>query len=353
MDVAIYGAQAIAFSTYKAIKEIYKEYNVCCFIVTSTDNNPTELDDIPVYSLSELLQMNFNKNNAKVIIATPESVICEIKENLEQNGFTNIECIDSEKFAFLQEQYYEKTAFCNVLSSYSYGDTKAELEIYMTKFWKDKELISKTILPQYFVPVQAGAANTDVRVCDILDNEGDNISAKNGDYSELTVLYWAWKHMMNGEKYYGLAHYRRYLMVNEEDLNRLISNDIDVVLPYPMIYEPDIEVHHKRYLSDEEWNAVLQALDELYPEYAKGCSDILKQQYFYNYNIIIAKKEVMSDYCNWLFKILFRVEKLVNSDGKRMHNRYIGYIGENLTTLYFIYNRNKLKLAHTGCKFLK
>ena len=84
MDVAIYGAQAIAFSTYKAIKEIYKEYNMCCFIVTSIDNNPTELDGIPVYSLSELIRMKFNKNNMKVVIATPESVISEIKDYLEQ-----------------------------------------------------------------------------------------------------------------------------------------------------------------------------------------------------------------------------------------------------------------------------
>lgn len=353
MDVAIYGAQAIAFSTYKAIKEIYMEYNVCCFIVTSIDNNPTELDGIPVYSLSELIRMKFNKNNMKVVIATPESVISEIKDNLEQKGFTNIESIDSEKFAYLQEQYYKKTAFCDVLSSYPYGETKAELEIYMTKFWKDKELISKMLLPQYFVPVQAGAANTDVRVCDILDNEGDNISARNGDYSELTVLYWAWKHMMRGKKYYGLAHYRRYLMLDEKDLYRLENNDIDVVLPYLMIYEPDIQVHHKRYLSEEEWMALLQALEELYPNYAEAYKDILKKPYFYNYNIILAKRNVMDDYCNWLFSILFRVEKIVNSNGNRKPNRYIGYIGENLTTLYFIYNQKRLKIAHTGCKFLK
>ena len=77
------------------------------------------------------------------------------------------------------------------------------------------------LLPQYFVSVQAGAANTDVRVCDILDNEGDNISARNGDYSELTVLYWFWKNMMKKSQYYGLSHYRRYLILEVRDLYRL------------------------------------------------------------------------------------------------------------------------------------
>ena len=62
--------------------------------------------------------------------------------------------------------------------------------------------------------------------------------------------------MMKKSQYYGLAHYRRYLILEERDLYRLENNGIDAILPYPMIYEPDIEVHHKRYLSEEEWKAV-------------------------------------------------------------------------------------------------
>lgn len=45
------------------------------------------------------------------------------------------------------------------------------------------------------------------------DNTGDNISAKNPHYCELTALYWAWKNLQ--ADYTGLVHYRRYFTNKE------------------------------------------------------------------------------------------------------------------------------------------
>ena len=135
-------------------------------------------------------------------------------------------------------------------------------------------------------------------------------------------------------------------------LRRLQGNNIDVILPYPMPYEPNIEAHHERYLSKEEWNAVLLALEELEPEYAEAFTEVLRQGYLYNYNIIIAKGNVLVDYCEWLFPILLRIEEINNPKGTKAANRFIGYIGETLETLYFMSNKQGLKIAHVGCKFL-
>lgn len=184
----------------------------------------------------------------------------------------------------------------------------------------------------------------------------DNLVDKSlyGDYSELTGLYWIWKNRIKQQdgKYYGLAHYRRFLELSEDDQRRLTANNIDAVLPYPMPYEPNIEAHHLRYLTDQEWNGVLQALKELEPEYAKAFPDILSQSYLYNYNIVLAKGKVLDDYCRWLFPLLFRIEEINNPNGDKEPNRYIGYVGETLETLYFMYNKDKLRIAHTGCRFL-
>ena len=146
--------------------------------------------------------------------------------------------------------------------------------------------------------------------------------------------------------------------MTEDDVLRLVDNGVDVVLPYPMPYEPDIEEHHKRYLKEADWKAVRRAVQELQPEYAKAFEGILKQKYFYNYNIILARKEVLKEYCDWLFPILERVEELSIPKGAERSDRYIGYIAETLETLYFMYHaadkpeENRLNIMHSGCKFL-
>ena len=120
----------------------------------------------------------------------------------------------------------------------------------------------------------------------------------------------------------------------------------------PMPYEPDVEEHHKQYLKQSDWEAVLRAVQELHPAYAASFPAVLKQRYFYNYNIVIARKKVLADYCGWLFPILERVEELTIPKGENRSDRYIGYIGESLETLYFMVNRDDLKIVHAGCQFL-
>ena len=152
--------------------------------------------------------------------------------------------------------------------------------------------------------------------------------------------------------YYGFGQYRRMLDFTSDDLLRLIDNDVDAVLPYPMPYEPNIHAHHERYIKEDDWEALLAALREFQPEYSDYFPQVLEQQYLYNYNVILAKKSVLRDYCSWLFPILFRTEELTG--GKNRSERYIGYMAETLETLYFYYNSErfggKLNVVHTLCR---
>lgn len=66
----------------------------------------------------------------------------------------------------------------------------------------------------------------------------------------------------------------------------------------------------------------------------------------------MAKKTVLADYCSWLFLVLERVEEFSVPKGAERADRYIGYMGEVLETLYFIYHKKDFHIVHTGCKFL-
>ena len=76
------------------------------------------------------------------------------------------------------------------------------------------------------VPIQVGAALAGERFAGFLqDDAGENLSAKNRSYCELTAQYWAWKNQT--ADYYGFFHYRRYLYP-----------DTRAVRPYRLAGEP-------------------------------------------------------------------------------------------------------------------
>ena len=339
--VAIYGAHMVAVSVYYAMKTLYPDCKVIAFIVSKQEGNPIEIDGIPVVALDE-----FSRRNDCILIAVPENYHAEITETLCKRELTNYICINSKMEAALMEKYYAKTGKFKTLVSMKNGGKRADISIYMTRFHKDHKVERSYAVSEWVHPIQAGAALTDVRVAALRDDEGDNISAKNVNYSELSAMYWIGKH--GDSDYLGLFHYRRILDVAEEDLYRIMENDIDVILPYPTIHYPNIYEHHKRYLKEQDWQAMLQALRECEPSYAKKLPAIFEGQYFYNYNMLIAKRKVFKDYCDWLFPILKRVEELSTPKGSERTDRYIGYLGENLTTLYFMVHKEDLKIAHTG-----
>lgn len=359
MRMVIFGAQGVALGIYKAISIVFSEVHVDCFLVTRIGNNASMIGSLPVRELDEYVSQftQTEKENTLVLIGTPEPVMEAIEESLDLVGLHNYVRINSARWGKLQELAFVKTGQFMPLSAYLPGCREPRVFVCKMVHEKDKSLTSTFDNPLYMKNLQVGAALSCKTISELRDDIGDSISEKNGNYSELTGLYWMWKNQINGlnidkADYYGLAHYRRFLELFNDDLARLLINDIDVVLPYPMPYEPDIEAHHLRYLSDIEWSSMLQALEELQPEYSEAFKDILKQGYLYNYNIIVAKALVLDEYCNWLFPILFRTEELANPDGNKQPNRYIGYISETLETLYFLYNKSKLKIAHTCCKFL-
>jgi hypothetical protein len=402
VPIVIFGAQGIALGAYRALKQVCPEKDIPCFVVSKRGMNAESLDGVPVVELEDYLKFICDasnegdgcsrqygskfgdgklKRNTEILIATPENVMPEIEELLDDAGLYNHTRLSSGKWAKLMCAANKKTREFLPLEAFPIGEKCADIEMFMAKFYKDKPLTGDYKIPDWITPIQVGAALTDVRVAEIIDSNGDNISSKNVNYSELTALYWVWKNKLetqNGrcsvrhsetdetvktmdaaaeqseEKcgYYGLVHYRRILEISEDDLHRLSENDVDAVLPYPMPYLPDIHAHHERYLTSTDWDALLTALNELQPEYAAKVPEIFGQQYLYNYNIMLAKKDVLRDYCRWLFPVLQRTEELSSPKGWERADRYIGYMGENLTTLYFMVNKDKLKIAHKGCRFL-
>lgn len=187
------------------------------------------------------------------------------------------------------------------------------------------------------------------------DNTGDNISKKNPFFCELTGLYWAWKNL--DVDYIGLVHYRRYFTLSKKrmkteeekfknvltskEVNELLK-DTNIILPKKRkYYIENLYDHYKHTMYIEPLDETRKILEEKYPEYIEEFDKLHKRTSAHMFNMFIMKKEILDQYCNWLFDILFELEK--RCDPKQydnFHARYLGRISELLLDVWI--NTNKL-----------
>ena len=161
-----------------------------------------------------------------------------------------------------------------------------------------------------YLPVQAGAS-LHAPLGYLPDNDGVNISEKNGFYCELTALYWAWKN--HRSENLGLVHYRRYFCepwafkkaASEETLLRVLQKT-PVVLPQKRRYW--IETGESQYVhahGSEGLEMLCAVMAEQAPEYLPAFRKSLKRRSGHRFNMFVMRRDVADAYCSWLFDLLF------------------------------------------------
>ena len=190
------------------------------------------------------------------------------------------------------------------------------------------------------------------------DNTGDNISLKNPYFCELTGLYWAWKNLNND--YIGLAHYRRHFtdkLFRSKNPSKNISNavskskvdkmfdSVDVILPKKRNYYIDnLYDHYKHTMYVEPLDETRRIIEEKYPEYLKEFDKLHKRTSAHMFNMFIMKKDILNGYCNWLFDILFELDKKIDdSKYDQFHARFYGRVSELLLDVYLNTNNIRYK----------
>ena len=207
-----------------------------------------------------------------------------------------------------------------------------------------------------YIPVQVGAKGKNKIEKYKQDNEGENISNKNPYYCELTGLYWAWKNL--NADYLGLVHYRRYfsncknIPKNEEEKFNIILSyneadkilkDTDVILPKKRnYYIENLYDHYKHTMYVEPLDETRNILEEKYPEYLEYFDKLYTRKSAHMFNMFIMKKDILNEYCSWLFDILFELEKRVDiSKYDAFHSRFYGRVSELLLDIWI--NKNDIK----------
>ena len=175
------------------------------------------------------------------------------------------------------------------------------------------------------------------------DDTGDNISAKNNFYCELTAQYWAWKNLKN-VSYIGLCHYRRYFQIEfkNENIEALFANKFDVILNKSDIKPTNVGHHLMECTTKEDFYIFLASIKIVSPEYYEAAINYLTQNIVIGYNMFVMPYECFCKFAEWQFSVLSEMEKLVRLSGYTLVKRIYGYFGEALLPIYYKANRMKI-----------
>ncbi len=222
-------------------------------------------------------------------------------------------------------------------------------------------------------PIQVGAIGKE-SLYNLRDDLGDNISAKNEKFCELTAMYWAWKNLPSHYDYVGFFHYRRYLSFrverlykrffpkikflsyflhkfNEENILKL-CNDYDILMIQKESFTSNYILNDSTlerfknfiqsffFYNKELQDIFLNILFKKYPQSKNYTNELLfgtsHRGYFYSKNMFIMKREYFNQYMNFLFDVLFELENELNllHNQHLPQNRRFGYIAELMINIF-------------------
>jgi hypothetical protein len=226
-----------------------------------------------------------------------------------------------------------------------------------------------------YEPIQVNS-NVNPSIYDgiIQDNTLNNISSKNNFFCELTATYWLWKNTKKND-FIGLCHYRRYFNFYPNQLslkpscqkkitkiellkNRIAKIDIDkqrvkiindlkthdIILPRPRKMKISISEDYISNHRESDWIKTKEIITCKYPEFEKSISKYLdNNNKFYQCNMMITTSQIWDNYHEWLFEILFDLEKNIVIPKDIFQRRIFGFISERLLNLYVLHHNLKIK----------
>ncbi len=190
------------------------------------------------------------------------------------------------------------------------------------------------------------------------DADGENISALNPFFCELTALYWAWKNLKN-VRHFGLYHYRRYLylgpsflnaprvpidepraamdaMASEESGQRALQwlSYADAIVPMPYRLGGAIAQEYVAHHDRAHWQLFVDVLMAQNPEYRRYRGFFDHSNRFTYCNMFIFGWERFEHYCSKLFPLMNEVFERAERPADKYQARYIGFLAERFMMFY-------------------
>lgn len=358
--IYIAGAHSRGITLGHYLTYLDSSIDIQAYLFDNEEKNPDNVNGIPVIKIDETSKLN---TEYPVYIGTRGVNHSHLIKLLTSCGMKKIIPVDMNldmklRNEFLKKYYEMNGCVFNKLDNMEPIDGKTfteekKIALYIVSSIFDKPLITSNRLNKHEKIIQVGTDISDEKMdADCFDNEGENISCRNSQFCELTGLFWIWKNAK--EDIVGLEHYRRHFILPDDWTNRMVTNEIDVILPVPLYVDPSIEGNYRARHAENNWDNMLEYLQENSVEEYITASRFFKDTSLYSpCNMFIMKREILNELCSWMFPILFAVADRGGILEDTYQNRYPGFISERLITYFFNSNRDKYKVVYADKNFLK
>ena len=180
------------------------------------------------------------------------------------------------------------------------------------------------------------------------DDTGENISRKNKSYCELTGMYWIWKNV--DCDIVGIVHYRRFFehdgeLLDQAYIEKLLCEDgYDVIIPVCSFSDyKDNRTHYAKAHFLRDYEIAREVILEKYPEYVDAFDLYGNTSISTLANMVITRKKIYDEYCQWLFDVLDEVENRTDvSDYSPYQARLYGYLSERLFQIWLLMHRYRI-----------
>lgn len=248
-------------------------------------------------------------------------------------------------------------------------NTPPDCRIYIV-YYKPGQILKNDDL---YAPLMSGNVFSKIKEPFLGDDLGENISAKNSYYSELTGIYWIWKNTKQDVT--GVCHYRRFYtlqpepwrykckrllyylvgirakrhgliytrnvelfvprILNQAQVSELLS-EYDAILPQARKLKYSVREHYHRYHDSRDLTIIETILTEKHPDYLEAFHAVLRGKRVYANNMFILKDVHYKKFMAWWFDMLSEFEKRTDLDKYTGYQkRIIGFVAERLLTVWF------------------
>ena len=130
----------------------------------------------------------------------------------------------------------------------------------------------------------------------------------------------------------------------EAEFKQLLKN-YDILLPTKRNYYIEtVRSQYEHAHSKKDMEEIERIISELYPEYLKAFYTVMGNKKLYIFNMFVMSKTRFDAYCEWLFNILFELERRIDIGAyDKTEARVFGYLSERLFNVWLEQTKPKYK----------